>query len=311
MNSLTVAICTYNRAELLLGLIRAIRRQECPIPFEILIVDNNSTDETPIILERLRLEDGVPLRIVKETKQGIVHARNRALAESSGSAFLAFLDDDELPLPGMLIAAVDALDREGAECVGGRIKVHFGPRKRPSWLGDDLLGFLGEIDYGDEPFWISTKATPIWSGNVAYRTSLFREHLQFDHRYNRKGKGIGGGEDEMMFHRLLSIGTRIRYRPAMVVNNYIEEWRLKRNYFLKLHFKAGLKFGQYATGEYPRTILGVPPFMFSSAIKKLAMAARMLSRNNPGHLREFMNFTHALGMTWGRFLLWRNAIIKR
>ena len=120
MNSLTVAVCTYNRAHRLPKLVRALRQQECPIPFEILIVDNNSTDGTQAVLEQLSLEDGHPLRFVKETQQGIVFARNRALEESLSSTYMAFLDDDELPLPGMLKAAIDALEREGADCVGGR-----------------------------------------------------------------------------------------------------------------------------------------------------------------------------------------------
>lgn len=96
------------------GLVKALREQECPIPFEILIVDNNSTDETQAVLDQLSLEDGPPLRFVKETQQGIVFARNRALEESLGNAYMAFLDDDELPPPGMLKAAIDALEREGS-----------------------------------------------------------------------------------------------------------------------------------------------------------------------------------------------------
>ena len=128
---LTVAICTYNRAERLPALVASLREQECPVPFNILFVDNNSTDDTPLVLERRAGESGVPLRWVRETQQGITFARNRALEESMDSEFMLFMDDDEIPRPGLLFAAVHSLNQEGAECVGGRVKVVFLPGQRP------------------------------------------------------------------------------------------------------------------------------------------------------------------------------------
>lgn len=301
MNSLTVAVCTYNRALRLSKLVRALRQQECPIPFEILIVDNNSTDGTQSILNKLSAEHGPPLRFVKEKRQGIVFARNRALDESLDSTYLAFLDDDELPLSGMLKAAVDALEREGADCVGGRIKIFWGDTGRPAWLGDELPGFLGEVDYGNEAFWVTNSSTIIWSGNVAYRTTNFTDGLRFDPRYNRRGHGIGGGEDAIMFHSLLGRGVRIRYRPDMAVEHFIEDWKLKRSYFLKLHFVSGYKTGRWELIEHPRLVCGVPPFLFAQAIRHWAKTVSMTFRGKPGVLRQAMTAMHAMGMIAGTF----------
>ena len=301
MNSLTVAVCTYNRALRLSKLVRALRQQECPIPFEILIVDNNSTDGTQAVLEQLSLEDGHPLRFVKETQQGIVFARNRALEESLSSTYMAFLDDDELPLSGMLKAAIDALEREGADCVGGRVKVCFDEVKRPSWLGDELLGFLAEVDYGNESFWITNSTTMLWTCNVAYRTTIFTNGLRFDPRYNRKGHGIGGGEDAIMFDSLLDRGLRIRYQPNMVAEHFIEDWRLKRSYFLKLHFISRYKTGRWELIEHQRLVCGVPPFLFAQAIIHWAKTVSMTFRGKPGVLRQAMTGMHAMGMIAGTF----------
>lgn len=301
MNSLSVAVCTYNRAHRLPGLIGALRRQECPVPFEILIVDNNSTDEIQAVLDQLSLEDGPPLRFVKETKQGIVYARNRAIEESMARTCMAFIDDDELPGPHWLQAAVDALDREGAECVGGEIRVRFSVAQRPSWMTEELLGFLGQVQNGPDPFWITDHSTPVWSGNVAYRTSLFADGLRFDQHYNREGHGIGGGEDAIMFDSLLDRGVRIRYRPDMSVEHFVEEWRLKRGYFLKLHFLSGKKKGLWELGEYPRTICGVPPFMLIRMIQHWWKTLKMFLSNDPKTLRQAMNAMHAMGMIAGTF----------
>lgn len=303
---LTAAFCTYNRAARLPRLVAALRAQQCPVPFDILAVDNNSSDETPALLARLASEDGPTLRYVRETSQGIPFARNRAVEECLvlGSDYMLFMDDDELPGAGLLAAAVDALDREQAEVTGGRVEIMFAPGQRPHWLGDELLGFLAEIDHGLEPFWITDKATPLWTANVAYRMEIFARdpELRFDTRYNRLGHAIGGGSDAIIFRAMVDRSLRIRYRPDMVVEHYVDDWRLKRRYFLKLHFIGGRKHGQFQTGDYPSTIYGVPPFMVHQALGHWLKTAAMFLGRRPGVLRQAMNGSNALGMIWGRIL---------
>lgn len=298
---LTYAFCTYNRADRLPGLVRALRAQRCPITFDILVVNNNSGDDTLEVLVRLAAESGPPLRIVTETDQGIVPARNRAIRESLSSDILVFIDDDEMPEPGVLEAACHAIVEEGAECVGGRVRVDFTPRARPGWLGDELLGFLAEVDHGNAALWIRDASTPIWTANVAYATRLFREdpELRFDQRYNRAGADIGGGEDAIMFRTLLGRGVRIRYRPDMMVRHFVEPWRLKRGYFLQLHYRAGLRYGRYQLPDYPRSALGFPPFLLMQFLRQCARTAWMPLRGNPNVLRQAMNAAHAWGTLRG------------
>ena len=135
MSGLSFALCTYNRAERLPQLIAEMRAQTCPMPFEVLIVDNNSSDDTRAVVSQIAETPGTPVRYVLEPEQGIPHARNRAIAEAMESNFLVFMDDDELPHPGLLEAAVQALTEEGARCAGGKVKVTFPPaRVRNGWL---------------------------------------------------------------------------------------------------------------------------------------------------------------------------------
>lgn len=308
---ITAAFCTYNRAARLPALVAALRRQACPLPFDILVVDNNSSDDTPAVLARLAAETGAPLHHVRETTQGIPYARNRALEEclALGSDFMLFMDDDELPGDGLLAAAVDALDREQAQCAGGRVEIVFAPGQRPAWLDDELLGFLAEIDHGAEPFWIEDKRTPLWTANIAYRMAVFANDpgLRFDSRYNRQGHAVGGGEDAVMFRTMVERGLRIRYRPDMVVHHHVEAWRLRRRYFLQLHFVAGRRYGQFQTPDYARTLFGVPPFMLGQAAAHWLRTAALFVRRRPGVLRQAMNGMHALGMIRGRILRRRAA----
>ena len=210
-------------------------------------------------------------------------------------------------MPGFIQAAVSALRDDGAECVGGRVHVRFDPVPRPAWLEDNLLGFLAEVDYGASSKWVEDNTTPLWTCNVAYRTMLFKDGLRFDQRYNRKGKDIGGGEDVMMFQALLDRKTKMQYRPDMVVEHFVEPWRLKRSYFLKLHYVSGFKNGFYEFLRYPRELYGVPLFLFPQLARHAFTTLKMYATGQPGALRQAMNMTHAMGLIAGCFARWRGA----
>lgn len=299
MRPLAVAVCTYNRCERLPQLVAALREQTCPVPYTLLFVDNNSSDGTSAVLREIAARDGAPLRYVHERSQGIVHARNRAIEETKGSDYLVFIDDDELPAPGWLAAAYDALANDGAHCVGGRIRVMLPTELRPRWLGDELLGFLGEVDYGADAFWIKSTETPVWTGNIAYRTSVFADGLRFDSRYNREGTAVGGGEDAMMFRALLARGTPIRYRPDMAIDHMLETWKLRRRYFLELHYAAGRRKGLYEERTYAKTVAGIPSFMITIALKQGFKALAMAGAARPGYVRQAMLAMHSLGYMRG------------
>ncbi|MCP5006198.1 MAG: glycosyltransferase family 2 protein [Planctomycetes bacterium] len=303
---ITVAICSYNAADYLNKLIPSIAILDCSIPYEILIVDNNSTDNTKNIIKPLSDQIPVPLRYVLETRQGISYARNRAIEESLNSTFLAFIDSDELPDKYWLKSAVQGLIRHSADCVGGEISVDI--PNRPKWLSDSVLLFLGKVNHGTTPFQIIDLSTPVWSGNIAYRTSIFSNGLQFDSRYNRKGSGIGGGEDAIMFKEILKRGYHIRYEPNMRIRHLIPKKKLNRSYFLKLHYIAGKKNGMYETELELPAILGIPRYMYLQLIKKFTFAIKFYFTQDQEYLRVSMNVTHQLGVMIGIFIKKRDSV---
>jgi len=309
MTKLTVAICTYNRAERLPDLLSAIREQVCSVPFDILFINNNSTDNTAEVLESLGLQPGALIRTVFEGQQGIVHARNRAIQEAVDSDYLFFIDDDECPKPGWLTAGLNALEGEEADCVGGRVRVNFNSHDRPLWLDEELLGFLAEVDHGEAPLWITDRSTQIWTANVAYKLDIFRKDpgLRFDLRYNRVGNDIGGGEDTIMFLELLSRQMRIRYRPDMEVEHFVEPWRLRRRYFLRLHYRAGVRVGHYRSKDYPSQVFGVPLFLVRQLMYQCFIALKLHFQRKPGTLRQAMTAANTLGVITGRILRWKTG----
>lgn len=298
---ISFAFCTYNRSDRLEALIAAMRAQQCAEPFEILVINNNSSDDTLAVLERLAAQPGVPLRYVTESTQGIVPARNRGLAEAMNSDILIYMDDDELPHPGLVEAARQAIREEGAQCAGGRVEVSFAPGQRPRWLENNLLGFLAEVNHGPDAFWIKDDTTPVWTANVAYDMRIFRDDptLRFDKRFDRVGNVIGGGSDAVMFRALLERKLKLRYRPDMVVDHFVETWRLKRSYFLRLHYRGGLRFGEHRMERAGRELFGVPPFLLRQLLSHTARWLRMWVTAQPGALRQGMNAAHTFGMLRG------------
>lgn len=301
MPQVTIAFCTYNRRERLPTLVAALAAEAAGVDAEVLAVDNNSTDGTGETLAALVAEYAPLLRVVTEREQGIVAARNRVLAESLHSEYLVFIDDDELPCPGAVRAALDALQREQADCVGGAVEVDFEDLPRPAWLGPELLGFLAEIDHGPEAFWIEDESTPVWTSNIAYRVALFRDDstLRFDDRFTRRGKGVAGGEDVMMFRELLRRKLRLRYRPDMKVRHCVEPWRLSRRYFLKLHFRSGVTHTRWDETRYARTIAGVPPFLLRQALGQSAGAVLAWIFKRPAYVRTAMTAANSWGSVLG------------
>ncbi len=302
MEFITFAVCTYNRAPLLPELMKAMCEQvhshECD--YEILVVDNNSTDETEAVLDEIRRKCE-KIRVVKETRQGISHARNRAIEESLGSECLLFIDDDEIPAENFVQAACTAFGKEQADCVGGRVMIRFPFDQRPGWFEEELLGFLAHTDYGDAPFWIKDKTTPLWTANIGYRTQIFRDdpELRFDDRYNREGKEVGGGEDVVMFNALIKRNMKSRYCPEMYVEHFVEENKVTRRYFIRRHFSSGFKFGRYEYPEYENSIYGVKPFMIHHFFSNTLKALGMYIARKDGALRQAMTASHSLGTIFG------------
>ena len=96
MKKLTIVIATYNRAPYLLRTLKSLTNQTlAPERFEILVVNNNSTDDTKEVFARFAtLYPTLSLRMVDEMQQGISYVRNRGIAEAAGE-YIVFLDDDE------------------------------------------------------------------------------------------------------------------------------------------------------------------------------------------------------------------------
>jgi glycosyltransferase involved in cell wall biosynthesis len=207
---LSICICTYNRGESLKRTLNSLVSQKGieSESIEVLVVNNNSADNTAKVLEGFRRK--LPVRCVAEMRQGLANARNRAAAEFGGD-FLLFTDDDVRLERGWLSAYQDAIRRfPNAEYFGGRILPDWGQAK-PKWIRERPLplidGILVWFDHGVEtrPL-LATEALP-FGASFAVKRSLFEKIGFFRADLGAGGAALGRGEETEYLMRAQDAGV--------------------------------------------------------------------------------------------------------
>jgi glucosyl-dolichyl phosphate glucuronosyltransferase len=223
----TVAICTYNRCESLAETLATLVDQSRveAADWQVLIVDNNSSDATLRVISGFAGRIGV--RVVRETRQGPSHARNRALREARGE-WVLFIDDDVKLDPGWLASWIAALrGAPGAAYGGGRILPDWGAAP-PRWFHGEKLalidGALVWFDLGEVVRPLSDDDPQPFGGNMAIRRNTALGLGGFRPDLGMNGQELGRGEETDLFLRArrkgdagLYVGTALcqhRYEPA-------------------------------------------------------------------------------------------------
>jgi GT2 family glycosyltransferase len=168
---------------------------------------------------------------------------------------------------------------------------------RPAWLQDELLGFIGQLSHGLEPSELTGPSTPIFGGNFGFRTAVFNEVGGFDADLGRRGGDNTGGEDTEIYRRLIAAGKRVRWVPSAVIYHRIESPKLRKGYFLDLHYRQGRMEGMRKRGSRSRV---PPPYLFGQFGRALQRAvARRFSKGADHSLRLEMNVAYFLGFING------------
>jgi glycosyltransferase involved in cell wall biosynthesis len=234
----TVALCTHDHADRLVRTLADLRALRLPeAPWELLVIDNACSDTTPSLLAGESWPAGWQVRVVREEKLGLSNARNCAMREAHGE-YLIFVDDDETPEPDWLRAFERLIRDHAPDAFGGPIAVLF-EGDRPAWLTDDLLGFLGELNRADTAVPLTDPRTSFNGGNFGVRRTVCERVGAFDAALGRKGADNTGGEEVDFYRRLLAGGFRVWWTPEAVIFHRIQSVKLKRSYFLDLHYRQG------------------------------------------------------------------------
>jgi glycosyltransferase involved in cell wall biosynthesis len=232
----TVVICTRNRSKLLAEVAHAALAQEFTLgPWELLIVDNASTDDTPLIAQEIVASAPELARLVVEPEIGLSKARNTGFREALGEV-VVFLDDDAFPDPGWLTVLVEALAvSDGPMCVGGAVHPLF-VGELPPWFRARFLPYLSAWDLGDEVVDVRYNDYPR-GANVAYRREVFDRYGGFSTDLGRRGRSLLSCEETELCLRIERDGRGVRFVPGAVVRHRTEADRISRRW-LERRFRA-------------------------------------------------------------------------
>ncbi len=223
---LSLIISTYNREDYLGSALESIARQNFyRTDFEIVLVNNNSTDRTEIICNTFaRANNQINFNYFIEKKQGLSHARNRGITEAKGE-ILIFIDDDAFAFTDYL-TEIDKFFNENLNIIagGGRIYPKW-EKQKPLWMSKYLMPLVSVIDWGDEMKLFTNRNFPI-GANMAFRQKAFEKYGDFNTNLGRVGKGMQGGEEKDIFYRFQNGGEQIAYIPNAKVYHLVPEKRL-------------------------------------------------------------------------------------
>jgi glycosyltransferase involved in cell wall biosynthesis len=237
---LSVIFCTYNREKYLYNALKSIAKQDFPYQdYEIVMVNNNSTDSTESICKKFQ-EDypQVEFHYFLETNQGLSYARNRGVKESKGD-ILVFVDDDATVFEFYLssIKLFFEAHPDVAACGGPIVPVY--EIDKPKWLShytEQLIG--GALYEGDKVKPFRNGKYP-GGGNSAFRKEVFEKYGLFNVELGRKGTGLIGAEEKDLYDRLTKGGEAFYYLPLMGIHHYIPEKKLSESHFRELTYSIG------------------------------------------------------------------------
>ena len=237
--NITVIVCTYNRCDLLAKALDSIAVQTVPEPFkwEVLVVDNNSSDRTRELVEGYCVKNPARFRLVSERQQGLSHARNTGIRNARGT-ILAFTDDDIYVESGWLWNLTSSLHSGEWAGAGGQIMpICLGIL--PNWLSIDDFHTLGAFAGFDLGTVAGPLTRPPYGGNMAYRRDTFEKYGGFRIDLGRSGTNLEGREEVEFANRLLARGEKLRYEPAAVVRHSVPECRMSKSYVLRWYYSYG------------------------------------------------------------------------
>lgn len=235
---ITVAICTWNRCSLLRKTLEALMLLEDRevADWELVVVDNNSTDATALVLDEFR--DKLPLTVFSETRQGHSHARNRAIAESKGD-YIIWIDDDVIVDKRFLVAYSDAFEMfPDADFFGGPIIPWF-EAAPPQWIArhlDSIAGAFALKKEEDTLGRITSDNLPFGANLVTKRTLFEKNH--FDPRLGRIGNQLTSADETTFIGNAISSGSSGIWVSSALVKHFVPKERMTVGYLYR--FYSGL-----------------------------------------------------------------------
>ncbi|HKC62589.1 MAG TPA: glycosyltransferase [Pyrinomonadaceae bacterium] len=268
---ISVIISTYNRCDMLPCAIESLLAQEAGATrYEIIVVDNNSTDRTREVMESFIAQTDVPLRYIFEGRQGLSYGWNTGI-QHARAPIIALMDDDTSASRDYVAKIKRAFDEHPeVDFIGGKVLPHW-KREPPRWLTRKHWAPLPLQDYGEEPFYIN-QARPLCVVNKAFRYCVFERFGFFKPELGRIKDSIGSSEDHDLQLRVWQAGGQGMYVPDVIIFAEVQEERLTKRYHRRWHtghghFHAIMRIEELEVGDV--RLFDVPAHLYRQALKDM------------------------------------------
>jgi len=236
----SVVIPTFNRAAELRRTLASLAKINSPGTWEVIVVDNNSSDTTRKVVTDATPDFPVELRYLFESRAGRSAALNTGIKAAQGR-IVATTDDDVRFEPDWLRQAGAALERERCDFVGGKVLPIWGAPK-PPWLSDQggpHWAVIALLDFGPDSLEFGKRRAPL-GVNLAFKREAFDRAGLWSVEIGRKAGTLLGQEVREWMLRARDAGLRGMYAPKMVVQHVIPNDRLQKRYFRRWFYWHGV-----------------------------------------------------------------------
>jgi glycosyltransferase involved in cell wall biosynthesis len=272
---ISVVLCTHNRAAYLRPALASLVGQTFPRDaFEVLVVDNRSTDDTPAAVDEA-VGAGLPARRIFEPTLGLCHARNTGW-RAARAPLVAYFDDDAVADPEWLAVLHDALVADpGVGAVGGPVRPIW-EAPRPSWLSDAVARVLTIVEWGGAHEIRDLRQEWLAGANMALPRRVLEEVGGFSPSLDRVGHNMLSSGDVFLEKQVVARGYRVRYEPRAAVGHVVPPGRLTQDWFRRRYYWQGISDAVMLLLEHD-----------PSPLRRLRWAAERARRllASPGRLR--------------------------
>lgn len=234
---INVCACTFKRPDLLLKLLREVERQQTDnlFTYSIIISDNDSEQSARHVVTEFAAKSRIQTIYCSEPRPNIALARNKALEQAEGD-FIAFIDDDEFPLPDWLLMMFKSCEKYQAAGILGPVRPYF-DQTPSTWITKGRFCERPEHQTGRIMDWEESR-----TGNLLFRRKILASEVQpFDPNFGT------GGEDKDFFMRMTQRGHVFRWCNEGITYEIVPPSRLTRSYMLKRALLRGRNILKHPT----------------------------------------------------------------
>jgi len=288
---ISIVICTYNRERYLPAALESLYDQQLSKEvYEVIVVNNNSSDNTEIVCnEFIANHQDAQFIYLNEPEQGASFARNTGAAIAQ-SPLLCFMDDDAIAHPNYLSLIIDFFKHHpDAGGLGGRIIPKYIPSE-PIWMSHFVSSLVGNFDYSKVITVFSPNKYPLESNMI-----IKREDFSLVNGFNTALPGVKGtlrigGEGKEFFLKLKALGKIIYYHPDIIVDHIVETEKLTPEYMYRVASGIG-------RGEKVRTasisqityFKKIAEYLFKLAAS-IILALGYLLQGHPAKMKPIIQF---------------------